>query len=69
MPAQTVSMTAGRPLRRAGGYQPPPYVLLQRSADDVPATVTPKTKGFRAVFQALRALFKRWAGHDRTRTS
>ncbi len=69
MPAQTVSMTAVRPMRRACGYQPPPYVLLQRSADDVPVVVTPKTKGLRAVLQALRAWFKHWAGHDRTRFS
>ena len=69
MPAQTVSMTAGRPLRRACGYQPPPYVLLQRSAGDVPVVAIPKTKGLRAVLQALRALFKHWVGHDRTRVS
>jgi hypothetical protein len=48
-------------MRRACGYQPPPYVLLQRSADDVPAVVIPETKGLQAVFRALRALFKRLA--------
>jgi hypothetical protein len=50
-------------------YKPLPYVLLRRSADDVPAAVIPKIKGLQAAVQALRALFKRWAGHDRTRTS
>lgn len=51
------------------GYQPRPYVLLRRSADDAPVAVTPKAKGIRAMFDALRILFKHWARHDRSRPS
>lgn len=59
MPAHTASMTAGRALRPACPYQPSPYVLLRRSADDVPPTPAPEPPLWQAAWVWMKACLKR----------
>lgn len=59
MPAHTASMTAGRALRPACPYQPSPYVLLRRSADDVPPTPAPEPPLWQAAWVWMKGCLKR----------
>lgn len=59
MPAHTASMTAGRALRPVCPYQPSPYVLLRRSADDVPPVVAPERPFWQAVWSLLKTRLTR----------
>lgn len=52
-------MTAGRALRPACPYQPSPYVLLRRSADDVPPTPAPARPLWQAAWVWMKACLKR----------